>query len=715
MTTTNDHRHEDVDAEAKRRKREQQQLLASRKDNHLRQNLVNETFVVHGGKGGGRKQSSKSSRTSTSTAATTTSTSFEDEYEIVKQLGVGSMGSVCIVKRKHKSKITPALRSSTSTMTTTAVSVGSSSRTNNNNKIRGGGSSLQTRSEQEGSNVRDKYLAMKTLKLGRLTKEYQKDLDREIHITSNLDHPHIVNFQNVYRQGLGRFQRVYVVMDYCSGGDLYGKQPYTEKQAAFIMKQVLSAVAYMHSRNYTHRDLKVNTHMPIVSNSNFPCDPTLSHGILAHFVFYFQFQHQHQTNGLYQKFENIMFESKDSYQVKIIDFGLSARFQKGEPLSHQVGTVQTMAPEVFTGKYNSSADLWSCGVISYELICGIKPWKNHTALKLIQEVCQGQYTFRDYKRTPRWKTASDTSKGFVRKLVRKTAENRPTALQALEHPWIVTNTSHNTTGSSISNQSGSSSMNSQQSKSKLLAYAKMPHLQKVATLLVAHYQQAFPEEIEELRNAFEEYDQDKTGVISLNEFQEAFAKNRRPGSEEQLGSDNDDGQITALSSSKHASSNSGTTGSSTNSSSRSSVVDNQEWKEIFEGIDTYHDERISYTEFLAASMTVFGFVTEEQIVDAFEKLDADGTGCITMDNLRVMLGRDFTEESATRMIQELDIKLDGVISLEEFLMAFRKFETKTLSIEEEEEEADDDDHHHVDTVNANVVENTTPTKTQNGG
>jgi serine/threonine protein kinase len=52
-------------------------------------------------------------------------------------------------------------------------------------------------------------------------------------------------------------RQLFVVMELCSGGDLYQRDPYTEVEAARIIGNILSAIAFMHSKNVTHRDLKV--------------------------------------------------------------------------------------------------------------------------------------------------------------------------------------------------------------------------------------------------------------------------------------------------------------------------------------------------------------------------------------------------------------------------------------------------------------------------
>ena len=76
------------------------------------------------------------------------------------------------------------------------------------------------------------------------------------------------------------------------------RDPYDEGQACGIVNSIVDAVAYMHSKEITHRDLK---------------------------------------------FENIMFATPTSYSIKIIDFGLSKKYAHAEHLHETVGTVYTMA------------------------------------------------------------------------------------------------------------------------------------------------------------------------------------------------------------------------------------------------------------------------------------------------------------------------------------------------------------------------------------
>lgn len=145
--------------------------------------------------------------------------------------------------------------------------------------------------------------AIKSIQLSLLQDSYLDELRNEIEVLRSLDHPNIVKAYEVYETK----RNIYVVMEYCGGGDLYSRAPYTEDQVAYLMNQLCSAIAHMHKHQVTHRDLKC---------------------------------------------ENIMFESKDPLAfIKVLDFGLSRKFVPGmsELMNEGVGTLYTMSPQVLQG------------------------------------------------------------------------------------------------------------------------------------------------------------------------------------------------------------------------------------------------------------------------------------------------------------------------------------------------------------------------------
>ena len=77
--------------------------------------------------------------------------------------------------------------------------------------------------------------------------------------------------------------------------------------------------------------------------------------------------------------------------------------------------------------------------------------------------------------------------------------------------------------------------------------------------------------------------------------------------------------------------------------------------------------KIRYTEFLASTIEAQGAIDERRLAEAFDRLDSDDSGYITVQNLREMLGDDFPEAEIDEIIKESDITKDGKISYVEFL------------------------------------------------
>ena len=77
--------------------------------------------------------------------------------------------------------------------------------------------------------------------------------------------------------------------------------------------------------------------------------------------------------------DNIMFlaENRAPTTLKLIDFGLAIEykpFERHTQLSAKVGTLNYLSPEVIRGNYTYKCDIWSIGIIYYELLFGKLPW-----------------------------------------------------------------------------------------------------------------------------------------------------------------------------------------------------------------------------------------------------------------------------------------------------------------------------------------------------
>ena len=171
--------------------------------------------------------------------------------------------------------------------------------------------------------------AVKVTKKEDLEYGERQKLVEEIEILKELDHPSICRVIDIFEDR----KKFYFVQEYLAGGGLFesliNNVGFTENASALIIRQILSAVAYLHSKNIAHRDIKP---------------------------------------------ENIMFESNDSLNVKLLDFGNSRKMGKNTAMQGVYGTAYYVAPEVLSGTYNEGCDIWSIGVILYLLLSGSPPF-----------------------------------------------------------------------------------------------------------------------------------------------------------------------------------------------------------------------------------------------------------------------------------------------------------------------------------------------------
>lgn len=98
--------------------------------------------------------------------------------------------------------------------------------------------------------------AVKIIKKDSLDSKEKDRFFGEIEILRTLDHPNIIRLYEIYQDE----KRYYLITELCTGGELFEeitkKNNFSEQEAAGIIKQVLSSVAYCHSNFVVHRDLK---------------------------------------------------------------------------------------------------------------------------------------------------------------------------------------------------------------------------------------------------------------------------------------------------------------------------------------------------------------------------------------------------------------------------------------------------------------------------
>ncbi|XP_053312323.1 serine/threonine-protein kinase DCLK1 isoform X2 [Spea bombifrons] len=214
-------------------------------------------------------------------------------------------------------------------------------------------------------------------------------IQNEVSILRRVKHPNIV----LLIEEMDMPTELYLVMELVKGGDLFdaitSTNKYTERDANGMLYNLMSAIKYLHSLNIVHRDIKP---------------------------------------------ENLLvYEHQDgSKSLKLGDFGLATVVDG--PLYTVCGTPTYVAPEIIaeTG-YGLKVDIWAAGVITYILLCGFPPFRGGDDQEvLFDQILMGQVDFP----SPYWDNVSDSAKELITMMLQVDVDQRFSALQVLEHPWV---------------------------------------------------------------------------------------------------------------------------------------------------------------------------------------------------------------------------------------------------------------------------------------
>lgn len=270
---------------------------------------------------------------------------------------------------------------------------------------------------------------------------------------------------------------LYLTQELCTGGDLFDRLDrqtnycYTEAQCAKLVRQIISAVSYLHSKNIIHRDLKLE-------------------------------------NFLFQD------ESSDS-ELKMIDFGLSKHFHTGELQHECVGTPYTVAPEVIISKegYDAKVDVWAIGVITYLLLSGETPFggacDGEDLVEVRNKILACQVSFDESI----WDRVSDLAIDFIKSVLVLDPHKRPSVDDLRKHPWL------------IMMKRSSSLLDDEVSLdpkvvSGLVSFKDMSNTSKFLCEVLSFTLQ--PGQISGLREEFEKMDSSGYGEINLTGFKAAL-------------------------------------------------------------------------------------------------------------------------------------------------------------------------------------------------
>ena len=389
-------------------------------------------------------------------------------------------------------------------------------------------------------------------------------LMREVNLMIKLDHPNIIKLYEYYEDE----KKIYLIMELCTGGELFDKiikntengKPFTEQQVAHIFKQMMSAVNYCHKNGIVHRDLK-------------------------------------PENLLY-------FDQSEDSPIKVIDFGMSQRFDHEKFMTEKVGTAYYVSPEVIKGKYDEKCDIWSAGVILYILICGYPCFNGEDDKEIISSILRGKVQFY----SPEWDNISDDVKNLVLKMCCP-PEKRLTAEQVLNETWVKDNAPN-----------GSQNM----VPKKIDGFKKYAGSDKLRKAVLTYIASRLSEnEIKEIKEIFQSIDTNNDGKITLEEMKKAISK----------------GDINIK-------------------------FD----EDIFKKIDTDNSGNIEYTEFISASIEKNVYMNEQKLRDAFNLFDTDKNGKISKKEIERVLKMGVDSKEIDAIMAKHDTNKDGEIDFKEFMV-----------------------------------------------
>lgn len=180
----------------------------------------------------------------------------------------------------------------------------------------------------------EKLVAIKKINMRKLSQNSKKMLETEIDIMKELitkEHPNIVKCYDI----IDDLDVIYIIMEYCDGNDLssllIGKQ-FKDKYLRYYFGQIINAIKFLRDNKIIHRDMKP---------------------------------------------KNILLSSNKKI-IKLCDFGFAKHVDTLKRITTICGSPLYMAPELYKQEsYTESIDIWSLGIILYELVFGYHPFAKY--------------------------------------------------------------------------------------------------------------------------------------------------------------------------------------------------------------------------------------------------------------------------------------------------------------------------------------------------
>ena len=239
-----------------------------------------------------------------------------------------------------------------------------------------------------------------------------KRLLNEISILQKISHKNIVKLIEVKKTK----SHIYIVTEFCNGGSLTDnlnkyvqihRKAFSEEIVQYLMKQIVSAIYYLHMNKIVHRDLKLDNILLNFPNEN-------------------------------DKANLNMLKA----EIKLIDFGFATRLRTvyGNLANTILGTPSNMEPHMLRDMenqrpslkgYNEKVDIWSLGTLCYEMLVGRMAFAGHSMEELYKKVKAGNY------KLPLWLSKEAVS--FINGMLQYDSNKRLSAFELLNHDFLKKN------------------------------------------------------------------------------------------------------------------------------------------------------------------------------------------------------------------------------------------------------------------------------------
>ncbi|XP_068428475.1 serine/threonine-protein kinase Nek5-like isoform X2 [Clinocottus analis] len=233
----------------------------------------------------------------------------------------------------------------------------------------------------------DRQCVVKQINLRQMSEREKESSKKEVTLLSKMKHPNIVAFISSFQER----GSLYIVMEYCDGGDLMKKINtqrgvfFTGEQVVDWFVQICLGLKHIHDRKILHRDIKA---------------------------------------------QNIFLTNR-GMKAKLGDFGIARMLNNTMELARTcVGTPYYLSPEICENRpYNNKTDIWSLGCVLYELCTLRHPFEGSSLRQLVSKICRGSYN-------PVPSRYSYDLRLLVTQLFKVNPRDRPSVSSVLRRPFL---------------------------------------------------------------------------------------------------------------------------------------------------------------------------------------------------------------------------------------------------------------------------------------